>query len=555
MPLQRPWIPSSQDLQTLTNATPRCRLLGGADLNTQLTRFGNRIGPHVGTGERPGEASRLSALRNLLVTHDLKVPSTFAPFRHTRSPWPGKSDLEKHSVIDFLFSSPDVQTELWPDTRPFLGIRSDHRPIGLAAIANPPKRHQRKTLWSHNFTHPPDWSTRIPTNWQPAHPGQWARDLRNLQYNNLTEFTQKLARTAHSHQTRRTEAQQETSRLRDAAYNTHEDPVLHMAYQIRLQEHQEQQRRHREHIKLLEQARGRDWDFNRPSRTPGAARIPDKLAGHPDRSDWGNALGRFLSDLYNCEEEEAQSIHETAWQIQNAATNNALPSLKCHPNDLRNIIKTIPNYRAAGKDGIPSQILKDLPFNQITKIAALFQHLSNITHYRPQARPSDWEEALVMMLPKENGSEDLSKYRPISLMPQLQKIFTRWLLSQCGSTLDDPISESQSGYRRGRQAAETLYTIQRVIEIHLEWALPLTILKVDLRKAFDSIFQSTILKALQATQAHPRLIFNLCRELVGNRIFPQIWQCTPEEDIKLKRGSKQGAPESGAYLSWPFSIC
>ena len=43
----------SQDLHILTNATPGCRLVGGADLNTQLAPFGRRIGKHVGTGERP----------------------------------------------------------------------------------------------------------------------------------------------------------------------------------------------------------------------------------------------------------------------------------------------------------------------------------------------------------------------------------------------------------------------------------------------------------------------------------------------------------------------
>ena len=52
--------------------------------------------------------------------------------------------------------------------------------------------------------------------------------------------------------TRRTEAQIETARLRDAIHHTHGDPELLLAYRIRLQEHQEQQRRHREHIKLIE---------------------------------------------------------------------------------------------------------------------------------------------------------------------------------------------------------------------------------------------------------------------------------------------------------------
>ena len=200
----------------------------------------------------------------------------------------------------------------------------------------------------------------------------------------------------------------------------------------------------------------------------------------------------------------------------------------------------MPSFKAAGKDGIPSQILKDLPFHQITKIAQLFEQLANDINYRSTHRPLIWQEAIVTMLPKEAGATSLTKYRPISLMAQIQKVFTRWLLSQSNTHIDNQISEAQSGYRRHRQAAETLYTIQRVIEIHLEWAQPLTILKVDLQKAFDTIHQSTILQGLIDTPMNPILTFNLSPELLGNKISPHIWGCTPTEDIPLQRGSNKG---------------
>ena len=236
----------SQDLRILVHATPGCRLLGGGDINTQLTKFGSRIGTHVGTGERPWEANRAAAIRDLLTTHDLRVPSTFAPCGSTRTPWPAKTHQEKPTVIDFLFTSQDLRTEAWPCTRPYLGSRSDHRPIGLAAVAPPSKRTLRKILWNSTFSPPPDWSTKLPTNWEPAQPGQWARDLRTMTFQTLEDLPPNLLQCAKAHQTRRNEAQHETARLREAAYNVTADATLLMAYRIRLQEHQEQNRRHRE---------------------------------------------------------------------------------------------------------------------------------------------------------------------------------------------------------------------------------------------------------------------------------------------------------------------
>ena len=123
------------------------------------------------------------------------------------------------------------------------------------------------------------------------------------------------------------------------------------------------------------------------------------------------------------------------------------------PNDIRDMLRSLPNNRAAGKHGIPSQILKDLPYRHITKVATLFEQLANDIDYRSNHRPQIWQEAIVTMLPKEAGATQLTKYRPISLVTQLQEVYTHRLLSQCSHIIDSQISETQSGYRRTRQAA------------------------------------------------------------------------------------------------------
>ena len=246
---------------------------------------------------------------------------------------PAKTTHEQPSVIDFLLASPDLRTELWPCTRPYPGVRSDHRPIGMAAVAPPPRNDAKgKIIGNPPSPPPPNWKHHLPTNWQPAHPGQWARDLREMQFDTLSDFFTALHNCARPHQTRRTEAQLETARLREAIYQTHPDPIVHMAYQIKLQEHQQQQRRHREYQKTLEQARGHNWEFSHPARTPAAAKLPAELEGKKDRQEWGEALGAFLSNLYKRSETKADKIHQITWTIQNRALRTHFSPLKCHPN-------------------------------------------------------------------------------------------------------------------------------------------------------------------------------------------------------------------------------
>ena len=105
--------------------------------------------------------------------------------------------------------------------------------------------------------------------------------------------------------------------------------------------------------------------------------MPQKIEEHNDRTEWGPALGNFLSQLYDCSEPEAQAIHDLAWTIHHRASQADITPLQCHPNDLRDLLRSLPNHKAAGKDGVPSQVLKDLPFHQIKKLAALFDTLAN----------------------------------------------------------------------------------------------------------------------------------------------------------------------------------
>ena len=175
----------------------------------------------------------------------------------------------------------------------------------------------------------------------------------------------------------------------------------------------------------------------------------------------------------------------------------------------------------------------------------MFTDLCNDLNYDSEKRPSDWDTALVYMLAKVPGTTLLEKHRPISLMSQAQKLFTRWLTQEITLQCDNVLVEEQTGFRRCRQAPELMHTVRRVLEVQAEWGHHLTVIKVDLKKAFDTVFQSSIVQGLLTTKAHPRYVFALTREMVRSKICPDLWGTRPETSIPLERGSRQGAPESG----------
>ena len=192
---------------------------------------------------------------------------------------------------------------------------------------------------------------------------------------------------------------------------------------------------------------------------------------------------------------------------------------------------SLPNRKATGPDGAPSQLLKSFSFKQITTIANLFTQLAHTTDYRDTARPEQWDQAIAIMIPKQTQVTTLDKHHTISLTNQLHKLYTKWLLILSTPTLDSLIIENQLGFRFFRQASEALFVIHRLTELTQEWEMPLTTLRLDLSKACDRMKQSAILQMLAQSPLHKPLTFNFARKLIGTHIQPHLYGTTTNSPI------------------------
>ena len=261
-------------------------------------------------------------------------------------------------------------------------------------------------------------------------------------------------------------------------------------------------------------------------------------------------MGAYLTHLYEAHPNEAEDVGTALARILNKALRHANDPLVCNPNELRDLLRSLPPNKAAGPDGIPSQLLKAITIQQVADLAQLFTQLANDLDYRPNTRPDAWNQTLAMLLPKETAASTLDRHRAIALMSQVQKLYSKWLLCNMTPVLDPHISEHQAGFRRNRQASEVLQVISKslLIELYQEWQAPITIMRLDMRKAFDRIKQSAILETLETSSLPPKVVFNAARELVGTHMYPSIYGCSPETPVPLAQGTKQGAPESGIYF-------
>ena len=504
----------------------------------------------MGTIDRACDQERQQQLAALLADMSLKLPTTFADTGPTRTPWPGQKQAP--SKIDFIFCSSKLTTKLHNTDIPTPCTNTDHKPIGLTAHAPHASRKERRRQFEHLLGQKQSM-TNIHTRWAPANEFTFAQKVRSLKFDNLSEVAEKLTQIAREETAYATEHSKHKRKLLEGV-RTSKDPVIKKAYIIHLQAFRREKRVAQEQRRLMDSAKGKDWHFSKQAKMPGRAIVPQELDGEEDRGKWGHTLQQYLQTLYHADEPEASRIHEMLWKTHKRVHERPSGKISCNANELRDLIRRLPNHKAAGPDGAPSQLIKALTFKQIQKLADLFSTLANDHDFHSTHRPKQWDHALAILIPKHPHANTLDKHRNIALMNQLHKLYTKWILLLVAPTLDSTISENQLGFRRTRQPAEAIFALHRLTELSQEWEQPLTILRLDLSKAFDRMSQSAILSMLHDSPLSPALTFNIARELIGTHIQPHIYGITTDSPIKLARGAKQGAPESGmlfvSTLDW-----
>ncbi|CAE7250183.1 unnamed protein product [Symbiodinium sp. CCMP2456] len=100
------------------------------------------------------------------------------------------------------------------------------------------------------------------------------------------------------------------------------------------------------------------------------------------------------------------------------------------------------------------------------------------------------EAGATILLAKVPQPLTWGETRPITLSSVLLKSFGQLLLQRAGDAVQTPAKLQWC--RRGRQGIELIMILRRLARLAHDWGLELYIAKLDIRKAFDSIFQESL---------------------------------------------------------------
>ena len=200
-------------------------------------------------------------------------------------------------------------------------------------------------------------------------------------------------------------------------------------------------------------------------------------------------------------------------------------------DEVKMTIKKMKTNKCPGIDRITAEHLKAGGYLLQKAIAERFT-----LYLKTAAIPKAWSISKTVLLKKKGDSEDLGNYRPITLLSQLYKLFTRLLLQRISHQLE--FSREQAGFKAGFSAQDHIHSLSQLLEKSKEYQIPVCLAFVDYRKAFDSVETTAVINALHEVGVNPAYVDIVRR--IGEESTTDIQLSSEICHVKINRGVRQG---------------
>ena len=150
--------------------------------------------------------------------------------------------------------------------------------------------------------------------------------------------------------------------------------------------------------------------------------------------------------------------------------------------------------KAADLDQIPCKLLKIAAEVVTPLLTQIFDKIICTSIF-----PNDWKLARVTPIFKKGRKDDMDNYRPISVISVVAKIFEKLIFEQLYEYLNNNnlITASQSEFRSLHSTLTALIEATDKWSINIDNKLQNGVIFIDLKKAFDTIDHTILIRKLQ----------------------------------------------------------
>ena len=162
--------------------------------------------------------------------------------------------------------------------------------------------------------------------------------------------------------------------------------------------------------------------------------------------------------------------------------------------------------------------------------------------------------ANVVLLPKKEGAEGISDYRPISLIHAIARIIAKVLSLRLAPHMDCLVSNAQSAFIKRRSIHGNFMCVHNFARRLHKCKTPSLLFKLDIRKAFDSVKWGYMLDLLQRL-GFPDRFRAWIAALLSSSSSRILLNGIPGPPIKHGKGFRQADPISPCFSSSRLIRC
>jgi exonuclease III len=179
---------------------------------------------------------------------------------------------------------------------------------------------------------------------------------------------------------------------------------------------------------------------------------------------------------------------------QNTANNPAISS-PTNFKEIKQILSSFKNNKAAGPDKISNELLKYGTNVLLSPITKLFNRI-----LETEIVPNQWSHGYIVPIQKSGSKPTVENQRGLTILCCLGKAFTKLVNNRIVTFLDDKhaISEVQAGFRKNCRTTDNIFIIKSLIDKYVKNGKKRLYLGfIDFQKAFDTIWHPGLLYKLQ----------------------------------------------------------
>lgn len=221
-------------------------------------------------------------------------------------------------------------------------------------------------------------------------------------------------------------------------------------------------------------------------------------------------------------------------------TSHQLSSFVLLPTDcdeVNSILMSLKNDSAPGWDNIHTVFLKKAKY----LIVPIITHLTNLC-FETGKFPTALKKSIITPVLKGGDREEVSNYRPISVLPAISKVLEKLLNTRLLKYLKkyNIISKSQFGFQQGKSTEDAVSALSSLVVEQLDKSKKCLGVFLDLKKAFDTVSVPILLRKLESIGIRGTSL-DLFQSYLTNRVQKVKIGKVLSEEAEISYGVPQGS--------------